>query len=183
MTKTILVMRHAKSSWATAGMDDHQRPLNKRGLRDAPVMAKYIVDQGLVPGIVYYSSAKRTKMTMELLGEVFSGQTTLEGKPFSESAMIKTKDLYHAPWATYVKIMSSLADENVNEETSSVMLLGHNPGIESLLEKLTGQYETMPTAAVARIELDADSWADCKTAMWREGKGYRLKSVWRPKEI
>ena len=78
-------MRHAKSSWAQSGLADHDRPLNKRGNKDAPVMGKMLVERKLVPQRLLYSSANRTVMTAKLLAEQFDGETTIGGDAFDLS--------------------------------------------------------------------------------------------------
>ena len=162
-------------------MSDHDRPLNKRGIGDAPLMAKMLVEAKIVPQRLLHSSAKRTKMTAELLAEQFTGQETVGGGVFSENAVIDVDDLYHAPWATYVELLRQLGSSETGKALSSVMLLGHNPGVEVLIEKLTGRYETVPTATIAWLEVASDDWADCHNLI-RTG-GYRLKDIWRPKEL
>lgn len=184
MPKTILIMRHAKSSWATAGMDDHSRPLNKRGLRDAPVMGQMLVEQSLVPDMLLLSSSKRTKMTAQFLIEEFEGRRTIGGNSFAKKDAIATPDLYHATWKTHLRLMQGLSETTTSgqtEEPNSVMLLAHNPGIEALIEKLTGQQETMPTAAIAWIELAVEKWSDSNTAI--DQGAFRLVEVWRPKSM
>ena len=181
MPKTVLIMRHAKSSWADSGMNDHDRPLNKRGLADTPTMGKLLVEKKLVPQRLLYSSAQRTTMTAELLAQQFDGQETVGGGKFSSDHKIEVDELYHAPWGTYVQTLTQLASSAGGEALSSIMLLGHNPGVEVLIEKLTGEYEVVPTATIAWLELATDNWADCENLI--STGGYRLMDLWRPKEL
>ena len=174
-------MRHAKSSWAKSGLSDHDRPLNKRGKRDAPVMGRMLVEQNLVPQKLYHSSAKRTVMTAELLAEQFAGETTIGGDVFGSNSIESMEDLYLAPWTTYVALMMQLAGGPSGGELSSIMLLGHNPGLELLIEKLTGCYESVPTATIAWVEMDSDDWGDSENLVL--SGGFRLKDIWRPKEL
>ena len=181
MPKTVLIMRHAKSSWANSGMNDHDRPLNKRGLSDTPTMGKMLVEKKIVPQRLLYSSAKRTTMTADLLAQQFNGQATVGGGKFSQDDKIEVDELYHAPWPTYVELLTRLASSADGKALSSIMLLGHNPGVEVLIEKLTGEFEVFPTATIAWLELATDDWADCETLV--STGGYRLMDLWRPKEL
>lgn len=166
MTKQLLVMRHAKSSWAEPGLTDFERPLNKRGLRVAPQVAQFIQLQGLSPHAIISSSACRTKMTSEIFIEhcedVSSDQLTL------------TKDFYHAPASTYLECLTSFSNEAVN----ILMFIGHNPGLEDLVQQLSGRWEVMPTAAVAHFDLEKETWEEVKAPF-----KVTLKNLWRPKEI
>ncbi len=162
-------------------MDDHDRPLNKRGLKDAPRLGHLLVEQNLVPDRLFHSSARRTVMTAELLAEQFEGQATIGGDVFGSGSLESVEDLYLAPWATYVEQMERLGDKADAAQPNSVMFLGHNPGIEMLIEKLTGSFESVPTATVAWVEMEGDDWAAAKNLV--VNKGFRLMDIWRPKEL
>lgn len=166
MSKQLMVMRHAKSSWSEAGLSDFDRPLNKRGLRVAPQMAEFIHLQGLTPDRIVSSSASRAKMTAEL----FVGNC----KDVVEEHLTFTKEFYHAPAETYCEFVGSFCDESVEK----LLLVGHNPGMEDLVEKLSGMWKVMPTAAVAHFDLGADRWSDIGIDFEAT-----LKNLWRPKEI
>jgi len=174
-------MRHAKSSWAQSAMADHERPLNKRGKRDAPKMGQMLVARNLVPQRLFYSSAQRTVMTARLLSEQFHGETTVGGSIFDADSAEVVEDLYLAPWPTYIELMVGLSKRNAQAKLDSIMLLGHNPGIEWLLEKLTGQSHSVPTATIAHIEMKGDDWGD--SAKLVSSGDYRMIDLWRPKEI
>lgn len=163
MTKNLLVMRHAKSSWKNEGLTDHQRPLNKRGLSDAPRMAEYIGEQNLVPDLVLSSTAKRAQMTANLF---------VENCPGIECAVETTDEFYHAPARVYIQTVLLLPDSS-----DTAMFIGHNPGLEVLVEKLSGDYEVMSTAAIAWFVLNIRTWKDF------DPKLAELNEVWRPKEI
>ena len=159
-------MRHAKSSWKEAGLTDFQRPLNNRGKRVAPQMAEFIYGQGLVPDKIVSSTASRAKGTSELIVE------HCKGVEMDQLELID--DFYHAPASVYLEYLGSFADESVN----NLMFVGHNPGLEALLEKLSGQWEIMPTATVAHFDLMLDNWTHIDDNVYAE-----LRNVWRPKEI
>ncbi len=161
--KTLLILRHAKSSWKNTYLADHDRPLNKRGKQDAPRMGKLIRDEDLMPDVIISSTANRAISTAEevALASDFEGEIKY------------TRDFYHAWVDTFIDIIQNLPDEY-----ERVMIVGHNPGLEELVGALTGQGERMPTAALAHIQLPIDQWQDLD----EETEG-ELLFVFRPKEI
>lgn len=161
--KTLLILRHAKSSWDDPGLKDHDRPLNHRGVHDAPRMGRLIVDEDLVPEIIISSTAARAESTAQLAARVMDPTPEIE----------TTRDLYLASPHTYLDVLADHAGE-----ADVVMVVGHNPGITALVTILTGELEEMPTAALAVVELDIDDWARID----RVDHG-RLIAFWRPKEL
>jgi phosphohistidine phosphatase len=161
--KTLLILRHAKSSWADPGMADHDRRLNDRGKRDAPRMGKLIAELGLHPDIIVSSSAKRARST---------AKRVIEAGGFTCPKQL-LEELYLAPANTYIETLRQLGDAG-----DCVLAIGHNPGLEQLVATLTGDFETLPTAALVQIDFDIDSWAELPC----EPKG-QLRGVWRPKEM
>jgi len=161
--KTLLVLRHAKSSWDDPALDDHERPLNKRGQRDAPRMGALVREYGLVPDVVISSDALRARLTAEAVAETarYTGEILLD------------PDLYMAGPADILSLLP-----RVRENADTVMIVGHNPGLEQLVEQLTGERQDLPTAALAQIGLPIDQWRDFKR--WMRGT---LVGVWRPKEL
>lgn len=161
--KTILLLRHAKSSWSNPSLTDHERPLKKRGLRDAPMMGKLLKSQDLLPDLIISSSAIRALMTAELVAEScgYGGQ------------VVASPALYHAEPESYVEAMQQAGDGH-----EVLLIVGHNPGLEDLLEQLVGQWRRMPTAALAEVRLDIDDWAD----LTLEGEG-ELTNLWLPREV
>lgn len=136
-------MRHAKSSWRDSGLDDHERPLNGRGRRAAPIMARLLRERSLEPDHVLTSSAVRAQDTARtVVGEL--GYTG----PFEV-----TRQLYLADVKTYLAAIADLP-----KAVDRPLILGHNPGISELVFALTGTEVDMPTAAVAQIELNVDDW-------------------------
>jgi phosphohistidine phosphatase len=161
--KTLLVLRHAKSSWKKISLADHDRPLNKRGKRDAPKMGRLLRELGLVPDLILTSTAKRARTTARVVAQA-SGY---------EGEIHATRDMYHAWTESFLEILRGVEDDPTN-----VMVVAHNPGLEGLVEELTGVYERMPTAALAQIELPIDTWEELGT----ETEGVLIET-WRPKEI
>ena len=166
MTKNLLIMRHAKSSWSDINATDHERTLNKRGLRDAPRMGHFISKRNWQPELIASSSAKRAKMTAELFVENCDG--------VDQSQLEFVDDFYHASPRTYLSYLAMIGNNNI----STVMVIGHNPGLEELVLRLAGTYESMPTAAIAHFRLSVDCWTEVDRSPRAE-----LLEVWRPKEL
>ncbi|MDE0296998.1 MAG: histidine phosphatase family protein [Candidatus Poribacteria bacterium] len=160
--KTLLILRHAKSSWKDEGVLDHDRPLNKRGKRDAPRVGELLLHQGLIPDLIVSSTAKRARSTAKRVAKAcrYAGEIQL------------TSQFYHAPAGSYIEYLNHLPDEY-----SRVMVVGHNPGMEELVARL-GQNCTMPTAALANLSLPIDCWSELDGAT--EG---RLVQVWYPRDL
>ena len=142
MVRRLIVMRHAKSSWKDPNLDDHERPLNKRGRRDAPMVADAIFERGWIPELILVSSSKRTLQTLE-------GMSHRMGKtPFEVRSGI-----YHA---TVIDLMGELEDMLDNGTT---MIIGHNPGSEILVNHLSGEWHAMPTATAVLLLHSGSSWS------------------------
>lgn len=143
--KHIYIIRHAKSSWGDMTQRDVDRPLNTRGKRDAPVMAAKCVERNLIPDLIISSNAKRAMETCEYFINTFK---------LSEDKVQLNKKLYHAPEDVYFE-EAQLIDDDI----SSVMMFGHNPGITYLANTVSEEYiDNVPTCGVLVIESDIDSW-------------------------
>ncbi len=162
--RTLLVLRHAKSSWKGAGLADHDRPLNKRGRHDAPRMGSLVKRLGLVPDRIVSSTAVRAWATAQEVAN-HAGYT---------GEILSDRLLYLAGPSTLVEVVRA-AGADAGER---VMLVGHNPGSQELVWRLTGKDEDFPTAALAQIELPIDDWTDLRLSP----RG-RLAGLWRPKEL
>lgn len=162
--KTLLLLRHAKSSWDDESVPDHDRPLNRRGKKAAPVMGRLILKEGLTPDRIYSSTALRARKTAEAVARACRIRDRVE----------LVESLYLAPAGTLL----AEAQTRTPEPIERVLLVGHNPGMEDLVEVLSGRRERFPTAALAVFELGIDAWADL--ALGIEAK---LVKIWRPKEI
>ncbi len=161
--KTLLLMRHAKSSWDDPHLADHDRPLNNRGQGDAPKMGQLLNEEEIIPEVILCSSAKRARQTVDYLLQ------TLEfgGK------IVYSRELYHSGTEDYLE-----AVRTVDDSVSTVMIVAHNPGMEIGVEEFTGQAVGMPTAAIAAIRFEADRW--CEINEESEGE---LVGLWTPKEL
>ena len=141
MTTRLIIMRHAKSSWSDTSLDDHDRPLNKRGRRDAPRIAQELHDRDWIPDRIRVSSSKRTMETLELM-EAISRNSRIDVEP----------SLYHSNISTLLQAVEEV------EEGKTTMILSHNPGSEILVHQLSNRLEVMPTASVALFEKGTDGW-------------------------
>jgi len=161
--KTLLLLRHAKSSWKDMAQDDHDRPLNGRGKRDAPRMGRLLRHLDQVPDRILCSTAKRTRQTVERVAE----ESGFDGE------IAYVAELYAADPDTLLAVAREQGGE-----AKRLMLIAHNPGMEMLVEALTDRAEPMPTAALAVIALPIDAWS----ALGDETDG-DLIGVWRPREV
>jgi len=142
--RTLLLMRHAKSSWDNPAWTDHERPLNDRGERSAPIMGEWLKTQGLTPDLIVCSDARRTQETAALVAPACG----YLGK------VLATDALYLANVRDWRDVLRSLPDS-----AAVALCIGHNPGLEDLLSHATGRLLEMKTASVARLLLDLPSWA------------------------
>jgi phosphohistidine phosphatase len=162
--KELLILRHAKSSWSNPDLTDHQRPLNDRGRSDAPRMAALIEREDLVPDLILTSSAVRALSTAELIRENID--TPVEMQIIDQ--------LYSATPRVYVEQLRLVPDRY-----QRIMVVGHNPCLEELVYELAGEWQEIPTAAIAYFVLGVSDWAELKL----NSKKHRLQNVWRPKDM
>lgn len=149
--KRILFVRHAKSSWADMNIRDKDRPLNKRGVRDAPMMAKRCQDYGFSLDLVISSTAVRALAT-----------ATVFHKHFSMTSPIQTEDyLYHGEVADFEEALCG-----VDQAIDTVAIFGHNPGITYLANELDSNtyIDNVPTTGVVVGEIDIVDWNDFSVA-------------------
>lgn len=158
--KTLMLMRHAKSSWDHPHQTDHDRPLNKRGRKDAPEMGERFARDGIKPETIITSTAERAKET---------ALKVMEAAHWT-SPLIMRSELYHATSHIWLSVLREL-------ESDSVIAFGHNPGISEFVNLLAQESVSMPTAAVAFIEIDIDDWKELSFAA-----PCRLVDYWTPKD-
>ncbi len=161
--KTILLMRHAKSSWKHPEMKDFDRPLNKRGEKDAPHMGKLLKEENLLPDLILSSPAARAKATTEAL---------VENSGYAGDVRYLLS-LYMAEPSVMIDLLKVISDD-----FNRVMMVGHNPGLEAMLQLLTDKVEALSTAMVAEIEMPIDHWGDLNRHL--TGKLVQIKS---PKDV
>lgn len=142
----LVLVRHAKSDWGDASLDDHDRPLNDRGLRDAPVMARRLADTGFRPETILSSTALRAATTADIFADVL------------DAPVDRRERLYGAP-------AELLLGTAAQRGAASVMVVAHDPGMSVLAGRLSGEgIAHMPTCAVATFAWDEDDW-DVATAV------------------
>ena len=157
-----MIMRHAKSSWKVEGLCDHQRPLNKRGRRDAPRIGGALQRAGWLPDTVLSSDSERTRQTCDLISSVLNPPPV---------ACFRSA-LYLAGVGCFRQSLSRLSTD-----VGSVLLLAHNPGCEAAIRWFAGVIEPMKTANVALMRTNAATWAD---AVEHPGQ-FALERVIRPR--
>ena len=161
--KTLMLMRHAKSSWDNSLLSDYERPLNGRGRGDAPRMGRLLYNEDWLPDLIIASSARRAADTADLVA-LSAGY---------EGEIVYTDNLYHGDPEDYIAAAKA-ADDSVD----SILMVGHNPGIEELVVDLSGHAERMPTAALAVFEVDIPSWQALSI-----DQDFRLVGIWLPKAL
>jgi len=137
----LIIMRHAKSSWVDSNLNDHDRPLNPRGRKDAPRIYQALMEMDWLPDTVFLSSSKRTSETLSLMN-MDGNEVKIEIKP----------SIYHASLEELI-----IQLENI-ENNETTMILGHNPGSELLINYLIGEWHRMPTASAALLVKESKSW-------------------------
>ncbi len=150
----LLLMRHAKSSWDDEGLGDHERPLNHRGRDAAPKMAQVLFEHNLVPDLVLVSSAVRTRETVDRMLPILGAVEVLV-----------LPELYHAMPIAILKVL----DEHARS-ADTVMVVGHNPGMETMVSNVAGNIVPFPTGAIAHIVM-------------KPHHASQIVAVWRPKEL
>jgi phosphohistidine phosphatase len=144
--RTLLLVRHAKSSRDDPSLPDKERPLNDRGERDAPKMAKRLAKGGLEPDLILSSSAVRALTTAQLMAEKLD---------YKAKHIVVEDRLYAASPEAVLKIIRELGDK-----PKCVMLVGHNPELSELAHRLSDSITDMPTCAVAEFVFDMKSWSE-----------------------
>lgn len=159
---TLYLLRHAKSSWDDASQRDFERPLSNRGREAAALIGDFVQEKGIDFDLVLVSTAVRTRETIELIQEraKFRGEVRYDERIYE---------------ATVSQLLDVIAQ--VDSDCESVLLVGHNPGIEELLALLTGEQQHVTTANFAKIKLEATKWS---ASLANKGT---LEWLVRPKEM
>jgi phosphohistidine phosphatase len=161
--KNLLIMRHAKSSWSNSFVSDHNRPLNKRGKKDAPRMGALLKQEEMVPELIISSTAERAMATAEAAALSADYENEIQ----------YTRQFYHADAETYLEVLQDLPDD-----ITRVMVVGHNPGMEELVHLLSNVDTRFTTANIAHIQLPIARWHELN-----ENVSGELLNLWRPKEL
>jgi phosphohistidine phosphatase len=159
--KRLLILRHAKSSWANSSISDWQRPLNDRGMDDAPRVGEWLREQSLIPDVIITSDAVRARATAEAVANAAGYVNELIVEP----------SLYHAKPEDVLAVLNSMANQGV----VTALVVGHNPGLEDLVEQLTGEHHDLPTAALVHVRIAIDRWSDLDTA-----SAASVVNAWQP---
>ena len=144
--KTLTLVRHAKSSWKDTSLADRDRPLNKRGKRDAPEMGRRLTAAGVRPSLIVSSPAVRAWTTAKIIANEI-------GYP---------REFLQRDSALYLASVNGILDVIVSQDAgfNNLMLVGHNPGFTDFANYLVpGLTNNMPTAGVVSVELDTDDWS------------------------
>lgn len=149
--KTLLLIRHAKSSWNDIALSDFERPLNERGKHDAPLMAKKIKDKQIEIDAFVSSPAKRAKKTAEFFMDEFAVKA---------KKLTLIPSLYEATLENYYEAIETLKDKD-----DTVALFAHNPGITDFINSLgCTPVDDMPTCAVYAIQIKIKNWKKFREA-------------------
>lgn len=161
--KTILLMRHAKSSWEGKNQDDWERPLSKRGKKNAEQIGEFLTKEKLIPDLILASSAVRARETAEIV--------MAEMKYRADYCSVFR--LYLAEVDAYVKEIHKIPDD-----VQVLLIIGHSPSLDSLLQMLSRKVETLSTSALAQVSLPIDAWKEFSLETQGE-----LVNFWRPKDL
>ncbi len=162
--KRLYLVRHAKSSWSNPELRDFDRPLNKRGKRDAPFMGKLIKEKGIKPDLIITSPARRALRTAEYFADELN---------YPKEKIIRDEILYEAGVKDIAKIISGISNDS-----ETIMLFGHNPGLTDFCNSVSDKYiDNIPTSAVVSLTLKTGQWSDinantCKLEFFEYPKKY-----------
>lgn len=149
--KTLIVVRHAKSSWAEPGTDDIDRPLNNRGKKDAPEMAKRLHKRNIKIDVFLSSPALRARTTAQYFADEYKA---------GKKDIALEKKLYHASSEDIYNVLVA-----VDNKREVVAVFGHNPGLTDFVNSLTRVHvDDMPTCAVYAVSIDTNKWTSFKEA-------------------
>ncbi len=143
--KTLILVRHAKSSWDDPALADEERPLDARGERDAPKVGKRLAKAGAKPDLILSSPAKRALTTARVIAKELG---------YKRKKIVVDDRLYAAEADVVLDVIQRLGNE-----ADSVMLFGHNPELTELAHRLSSKIKRMPTCAVAEFTFDVNSWS------------------------
>ncbi len=145
--KTLIITRHAKSDWSNLYIQDYDRVLNERGMRDAPLMGKKFLQRAVPLDLIFSSAAKRAEQTAILIAHEMGYDT---------SKIKWTKNLYHAS-------AEEITDQvlGIDNDINNVMIVCHNPGITNFVNKQCGFVtDNVPTCGMTGFEIDTDKWEE-----------------------
>jgi len=148
--KKLYIIRHSKSSWNSSAKSDFHRPLNKRGLRDAPLMGKVLKNKAVMPELILSSSAKRAKKTAIFLSQELG---------YDKDKIVFDADLYLSSVEEILDIISC-----VDSDINTIFVIAHNPGLTNFVNVFCEQkIDNLPTTGVYEMEFDVSLWKDIKS--------------------
>ena len=172
----LMLLRHAKSDWP-AGVDDHERPLAKRGQRTSPLMGIYMADKGLVPDLAIVSTARRARETWKLACSAFKHDISQRKEP----------RIYDASAKAILDVIKA-----TTPDVEALLLVGHNPGLQDLALMLIGKggssylsqlHRKFPTAGLVVIDFDINLWGDIAEGLGRLERFETPKSISDPADV
>lgn len=147
--KKLILIRHAKSDWHSDAATDFDRPLNKRGRKNAPAMGQRLAESGCSPDLLLSSPAQRARETAEIIARQLC---------LTEAKIVLERSIYEAQRETLIKLVHGM-----DNELENVILVGHNPGISELGEWLSDDApEWVPTCGLLALELAIDAWRNAE---------------------
>lgn len=157
MSKRLILVRHAKSSWDNPSLHDHERPLNKRGSRDAVTMGKRLAAKKVRPNLIITSDAERAAVTARMIAKSLG---------YTSDSIVEDPDLYLASAKRMLEVLSARC--NAYDE---IMLIAHNPGITELANRIGNErIQNLPTSGIYAVEGDIDNWLELHdqpgTTLW-----------------
>jgi len=146
--KTLLIIRHAKSSWDIATLNDFDRSLNDRGKKDAPIMAQRLLDKQIKIDSFVSSPAKRARKTAEFFCAAYKK---------NKDDIILISALYHAASTVFFEVV-----EQLNDSDDNVAIFSHNPGITDFVNQLVNDVniDNVPTCGIFAVQIDITKWKD-----------------------
>ena len=163
--KVLLILRHAKSSWKNKKVIDHDRPLNKRGRKEAIKMGEYLKNIDLMPDTIITSSALRAIET-----------TTLVCRKSGYNGLVEVNFSFHEGNTTsYIQAIS-----NSHEDKDRLLIVGHNPTLEELISMLTNKTVRLPTCTLVQIKLNVTSW---NNVIHHSKLKPEVAHIWRRKKV
>jgi phosphohistidine phosphatase len=144
--KSLYLVRHAKSSWKNQGLADYERPLNKRGMKDAPFMGEVLNDKNIQPDLIISSPAKRAKKTVLEIADKIG---------YSQKKITFKDEVYEASSNTLIELI-----KKIDDKYNSVMIFGHNPGLTLLNNQISNHYlDNIPTCGIVALQLNK-KWSE-----------------------
>ena len=152
MQRTLVLIRHAKSSWANPLQSDFERPLNERGKVEAPAMGEKLKSLQVIPDLIIASSAKRTRQTAKRIAKEVG---------YDEADIKWEEKLYHCIPSVFEEVIYEIADI-----VKTVFIVAHNPGITEFVNQLSPEFsiDNMPTCGVVGVHMEGGEWNNFSTA-------------------